>query len=133
MSNPIQIRIPEPCHENWHNMTPTEQGRFCGSCQKTVVDFTLMTDNELLNYFSKTSQHTCGRFSGDQLNKDLKPTVIKKRYTWAYVWNLILATMLFTEANAQVKPVKQKKLEVYRPEKAPEMMGGIGIVVAPPV
>ncbi|OQP52037.1 hypothetical protein A4H97_25830 [Niastella yeongjuensis] len=132
MSKSIQIRISEPCHENWQNMTPNEQGRFCGSCQKTVVDFTLMTDKELLDYFSKASQHTCGRFSNDQLNKELQPTVIKKRFTWAYVWNIMLATLLVTEANAQVKPVKKKKQEVLIPERAPEMMGGIGVVVVPP-
>ena len=126
MSKAIQIRIPEPCHENWHNMTSVEQGRFCGSCQKTVVDFTLMTDAALLDYFSKASSHTCGRFSNDQLNKDLKPTVIKKRYTWAYVWNIVLATFLITKADAQV--VKKKTPEVQLPETAPTTQVEMGTV-----
>jgi hypothetical protein len=121
MSKAIQIRIPEPCHETWQTMTPTEQGRFCGSCQKTVVDFTLMTDKEILDYFSRTSQHTCGRFSNDQLNKELKPVEIKKRFSWAYVWNIILATFLITEANAQVTPVKKKKTEVQLPDVSTKM------------
>ena len=121
MSKAIQIRIPEPCQENWHQMTPGEQGRFCGSCQKTVVDFSRMTDNELLDYFSKASEHTCGRFSNDQLNKDLKPAAIKRRFTWAYVWNIMLATFLITEANAQVTPVKKKKTEVLLPDVSPKM------------
>jgi hypothetical protein len=121
MSKAIQIRIPEPCQENWQNMTPAEQGRFCGSCQKTVVDFTLMSDKELLDYLSKASQHTCGRFSNDQLNKDLKPAAIKKRFSWAYVWNIVLATFLITEANAQVTPVKKKKTEVVFPDVSPKM------------
>ncbi|MBO9205021.1 MULTISPECIES: carboxypeptidase-like regulatory domain-containing protein [Niastella] len=123
MSKAIQIRIPEPCQENWQNMTPQEQGRFCGSCQKTVVDFTLMTDKEILAYFSKAAEHTCGRFSSDQLNKDLKPTVIKKRLSWAYAWNIILTTFLITEANAQVKPVKKKSPVVQLPEQLPITMG----------
>jgi hypothetical protein len=107
-------------------MTPAEQGRFCGSCQKTVVDFTLMTDNELLDYFSKAPAHTCGRFFNDQLNRDLEPTVIKKRYTWAYVWNIVLATFLVTKADAQV--VKKKTPEVQLPEKAPITQGEMGTV-----
>lgn len=126
MSKAIQIRIPEPCRENWHNMTSTEQGRFCGSCQKTVVDFTLMTDTALLDYFAKASSHTCGRFYNDQLNKDLKPTTIKKRHTWAYVWNIVLATFLITKADAQV--VKKKTPEVQLPETAPTTQGEMGMV-----
>jgi len=38
----LQLSIPEPCHENWHQMTPTEQGRFCNACSKEVVDFSMM-------------------------------------------------------------------------------------------
>jgi len=102
-------------------MTPSEQGRFCGSCQKTVVDFTLMTDKELLDYFSKAAQHTCGRFLNDQLNKELQPTKIKKRFSWAYVWNIMLATFLITEANAQVTPVKKKKTEMVLPDVSTKM------------
>ena len=128
MSKTIQIRISEPCQENWHNMTPTEQGRFCGLCQKTVVDFTSMTDKELLDYFSKAAPHTCGRFSNDQLNKDLKPTAIKKRFSWAYVWNIMLATFLITKADAQV--VKKKSVEVQLPEHAPKRLGEAGVLVS---
>ena len=36
------IEIPKPCHESWAEMTPTEQGQFCSSCQKCVTDFTSM-------------------------------------------------------------------------------------------
>ncbi|OQP49163.1 hypothetical protein A4D02_29660 [Niastella koreensis] len=107
-------------------MTPQEQGRFCGSCQKIVVDFTLMTDAALLDYFAKASSHTCGRFFNDQLNRDLKPTAIKKRYAWAYVWNIVLATFLVTKTDAQV--VKKKTPEVLLPDKAPITQGEIGTV-----
>ena len=121
MSKAVQLRIAEPCHQNWHTMTPKEQGRFCGSCQKTVVDFTLMTDKEILDTISNAGQQLCGRFSTDQLNKELKPTEIKKRFSWAYIWNVILATLLITEANAQVKTVKKNKPEIQLPECSPKM------------
>ena len=67
--NTMKIYIPEPCHENWSAMTPNEQGRFCGSCQKTVVDFTNFTTQDIQNYFAKHyGQKVCGRFNNEQLS-----------------------------------------------------------------
>lgn len=113
MPKSIQLNIAEPCHENWHNMTQQQQGRFCGSCQKTVVDFTMMSDQEVLNYFLKADHNVCGRFADDQLNKELKVTEKKKRFSWVYVWNILVATFLVAKADAQdaspKKPVEQVK------------------------
>jgi len=64
----MRISIENPCHEDWQTMTPETQGRFCGACEKTVVDFTKMSDAEILQYFSKPSvEKTCGRFRVEQL------------------------------------------------------------------
>jgi hypothetical protein len=139
MAEAIQIHIPEPCHESWQNMTPKEQGRFCGSCQKIVVDFSAMTDKELLDYISNASQNLCGRFAPDQLNKDIKATENKKRFSWAYVWNVLLATFLFTESYAQGQPMLKnkpvtknkpviKKLPLVLPEDLLPRMGTIAVV-----
>jgi hypothetical protein len=131
MPTPLKLHIPEPCHENWQNMTQQEQGRFCGSCQKTVVDFSVMTDKEILDYFSKTSQHVCGRFTNDQLNKELQVTDKKKRFSLVYIWNIILATLLITEANAQVKPKPKKPVKVTVQER--RTMGIIAYIPDEPV
>lgn len=90
----IHVTIPEPCHENWHQMTPNEQGRFCMSCQKTVVDFSGMSDQEVLNHISRASAHICGRFTGDQLNKTYQQPTPPKRITFKYAWNMMVATFL---------------------------------------
>ncbi len=66
----MKIYIPEPCHENWSAMTPNEQGRFCGSCQKTVVDFTNFSTEDIQNYFTKHyGQKVCGRFKNEQIQQ----------------------------------------------------------------
>lgn len=130
MPKSLQLQIPEPCHENWNSMTPKEQGRYCGSCCKTVVDFSMMTDKEIVDYISKASHHICGRFSNDQLNKDISITEKKKRFSFAYLWNVLLATFLITEANAQSKPVKKKKTIVHEvPTQV--LMGKFDIVEEP--
>jgi len=67
----MKISIPTPCHEKWEEMTPNERGRFCASCQKTVVDFTGWTDNQLVEFFLNNQNNICGRFTAFQLNHNL--------------------------------------------------------------
>jgi len=66
------ITIPKPCFENWENMSPTNQGKHCFSCEKEVIDFTGFSEQELLQYFSKPKDNErkiCGRFNESQIQK----------------------------------------------------------------
>lgn len=67
MNTKHKIIIPKPCHEDWNKMTPNDNGRFCGSCSKNVVDFTNMLPDEIQVYFQKNS-NVCGRFKNSQLD-----------------------------------------------------------------
>jgi len=91
----LQLTIPEPCHENWQNMTPTDQGRFCNACAKEVVDFSMMTDTEVLNYFTAvTHEKVCGRVLPSQLERTIiKPKDPKKKLFW--YWNYIVMFFMF--------------------------------------
>ncbi|MBN4072576.1 hypothetical protein JYT74_00920 [Crocinitomix catalasitica] len=42
-----KVSIPDPCHEDWDKMTPTEKGTFCGKCQIDVIDFTTKSSHEV--------------------------------------------------------------------------------------
>jgi hypothetical protein len=121
MSKALYIQVPKPCHENWHNMTPKEQGRYCDSCEKIVIDFTKMSDNELLNYFTKAAgQPVCGHFANDQLNRKIGPATTNNRFSPAYVWNLLLATALFFEScsdgNIQVRALEAPTVQKAKEE-----------------
>lgn len=70
MKKQLHIRIPEPCHEDWQKMTPTQKGRHCASCEKEVTDFTKMSDLELGRILKKGSVG-CGRFKDTQLNRGI--------------------------------------------------------------
>lgn len=101
MSASIKLRVAEPCSQDWHKMEPAEQGRFCLSCQKQVVDFTLMSDKEMVDYFSQRAPGICGRFMPDQLERSLALQP-KKNISFAYFWNVIVAALLTGgAANAQ--------------------------------
>ncbi|RMA64858.1 carboxypeptidase-like regulatory domain-containing protein [Ulvibacter antarcticus] len=71
MKKAITIRIPEPCHENWTEMSPTEKGKFCGVCTKEVIDFTAKTDEDLVKTLSGKT-NVCGRFKKNQLDREVK-------------------------------------------------------------
>jgi len=64
----MTILINKPCHEKWAQMTPNQQGAFCGKCLKTVVDFSAKSVSEIKDFFStKPDQNVCGRFDAEQL------------------------------------------------------------------
>jgi hypothetical protein len=66
--NDFQVKIPKPCPERWNAMTPDKNGRHCHSCNKVVIDFTVMTTDEIQNYFRQFSgTGTCGRFTYEQV------------------------------------------------------------------
>ncbi len=97
----FELSIPKPCHENWDAMTPEDKGRFCGACQKTVIDFIDMSDRQIAEFFKKPSGNVCGRFGGEQLNRIIE--VPRKRIPWIkYFFTIALPAFLFSiKAGAQ--------------------------------
>lgn len=66
------IDIPKPCHENWDTMTPDDKGRFCAQCSKTVIDFTRMSDHQIVQLLENSSSKICGHVTTDQLNRQIR-------------------------------------------------------------
>ncbi len=77
MPKNIHIRIAEPCHQNWNEMTPTQQGAFCHSCKKNVIDFTRKTENEIYDLVTQPTAQLCGRFTQFQLQQPVRKTEVK--------------------------------------------------------
>ena len=48
-----KLKIEKPCHEDWNKMAPNQLGRHCQLCEKTVVDFTKMSSEEIKEYLLK--------------------------------------------------------------------------------
>lgn len=114
------LSIPKPCHEQWQQMTTVRNGRYCGHCCKTVVDFTVMSNQDVINYLAKNG-NVCGRLNTSQLssiNNELLNTPIQNWKTWLTALSLLLLTPIAkVEAKIQNKieqgprPLKDKVLQ----------------------
>jgi hypothetical protein len=67
----IELSIPQPCTQNWDGMSVNETGRFCDSCNKSVIDFTNYSDQQLIEFFKGPKENVCGKLRHDQLGKSL--------------------------------------------------------------
>ncbi len=67
----MEVKIPNECIEDWNNMIPDENGRFCKNCNKTVIDFTGFNDKQLYEFFRQTKGNVCGNFIPEQINRSL--------------------------------------------------------------
>ena len=80
-----KISIPKPCSENWNSMSPNKNGRFCNTCDKTVIDFTKMEKSEILKYFSENSnnERICGHFKINQIEtrESIKYDNLRNRFS----------------------------------------------------
>ena len=67
----VKFTIPNPCHEDWNKMSPNDKGRFCDACNKTVIDFSGMNQEEVINYFlqlkKESNQSICGHIKKSHL------------------------------------------------------------------
>jgi hypothetical protein len=112
------LHIPEPCHEDWNKMSQQEQGRYCQSCCKTVVDFELMTDQQILNYFANAKGNTCGRFATDQLNRPLIEAAAPKPAGWKWLMASVTSLLfMVNKGKAQGKVMMGKPAPPVQEQK----------------
>ncbi|WP_375558888.1 carboxypeptidase-like regulatory domain-containing protein [Bernardetia sp. OM2101] len=98
----MKVNLPEPCHEDWNKMDSQERGRYCGSCQKLVIDFSVMSDTEIINYFKEyKGQNTCGHFKKTQIDRKLKKQETPRRKF--FLKELAAACFAFFVASTEAK------------------------------
>lgn len=103
-------------------MTPQQQGRFCDSCQKCVVDFTGFTDAQLYQFIAEhKGQKVCGRFRSTQLNRQINipPQPHSQLYKWIIAAGLALVFVAAPEGRvfAQAPLVAQELTNTHTQEQ----------------
>ncbi len=116
MKKQFILTIPKACSEHWENFTPTANGGFCASCSKVVVDFSTMNDDQIIHYFSKRRDQTCGRFRSDQLKDySLKaPLTINPGWKLLKAGFLCLFIVLVSKPGMAITSNNRMKSEVVR-------------------
>ncbi|AGC76901.1 TonB-like protein [Nonlabens dokdonensis] len=137
MKEYYSFKIPEPCNEDWNQMTPSAKGRFCSSCEKTVIDFTKMSSFEISNYLKENMHNgVCGRIYKSQLDRVvvqipakmlLEPRLAHRFFALALL--IVMGTTLFSCVNDSGNKQKIDAVEVIELEDADSLMLG---VVPPP-
>jgi len=128
MNNKYKITIPEPCHEDWDKMQPKDNGRFCLSCSKTVVDFTTMLPDEVQHYFIQNQNtNICGRFKKSQLDAITIQIPSRILYTQTHYHKMFLlalfiamGTTLFSCADKDGNKKKIDKVEIIQNDPTTE-------------
>lgn len=99
------LSIPEPCSEAWEQMTPCGSGKFCDSCQKTVIDFTDYSEAQIAAFLAdKRGESVCGRFYAAQIEEAVFSYVApaKKSYrTLAMAASVAALTVMSFTADGQ--------------------------------
>ncbi|MBC3759631.1 carboxypeptidase-like regulatory domain-containing protein [Hyunsoonleella sp. SJ7] len=72
MKTHFSISINSPCSERFNQFEKTVHGGFCNSCQKEIIDFRHMSDEQILDYLELKQGNTCGHFKSSQINRAMK-------------------------------------------------------------
>lgn len=105
------LQVKESCSAEWNNMSLQEQGRFCSQCEKIVVDFSQMNDQEIVDQIKKAGKGLCGRFYEDQLMRELDATLsFSKNPIWRGRWTGIAAGLMLVGSMSLQATQAQNKL-----------------------
>lgn len=120
----FKIDIPSPCHEDWNTMTPEAKGRFCGSCEQIVIDFTGMTPREIATALN-SQKNICGRVTASQLEQSyLLPN---KEYSFFPLKAIAAGFLLMLSPLAAYTQVTTTSVELVEPK----IMGEVSMVDNP--
>ncbi|WP_324673655.1 carboxypeptidase-like regulatory domain-containing protein [Hymenobacter sp. GOD-10R] len=105
--------IPSPCSHPWDAMTPTGIGRHCAVCATEVVDFSRMSETEILAFLAQPrSKPVCGNAHAAQLQPPTASSSLISRWSRWVAAGLALFGLHPTTTQAAVPPVPLASLEI---------------------
>lgn len=113
----LNLSIKKPCSENFSSFSKTNDGGFCQSCKKNVIDFTNMSDQEILSYVNNSKNETCGLFLESQLKtykipENKKTSKMTSIFASHFFGLSLLSLLSFNSAFSQDKKVVNEIVKI---------------------
>src|SRR5688572_4455488 len=90
--NKYQISIPKPCTEDWDKMTKTAQGKHCASCNKVVIDFSTMNNQQIIEILlAQKGKKICGNFYNTQIKNPIQYIAPVRHMKWPAIAAMLVA------------------------------------------
>ena len=103
MRKRARISIPQPCSEKWKDMKLHSYGRFCQKCEKTIIDYSTLSDGAIRKKMDSPEGLSCGRFHVSQLGRDLKVENQSENWMKRFALASSLISILSASARSPVK------------------------------
>lgn len=112
MRSTLHLTVPNPCQEKWDSFQSTQKGGFCSSCQKEVIDFSKLDDEQVKAFFKTRPAHVCGRFKKVQLKSYVYAEPSPKPFS--KITFMLMGIVLFfysrpVVAQKSVQPMEQRE------------------------
>ena len=92
------LSIENPCEKIlWKSMEKSDSGKFCDLCSKNVVDFSVLSDSEIIKIIENPSRDICAKMSASQSNRLVINPFERKRF---HLSKTITALLLVGSANS---------------------------------
>ena len=91
------LKIDKACQEVWDSMLTDNDGRFCELCEKSVIDFTGLSQKETFKILKKSKGGICGRITHSQIKTPFlditEPTKYRLPHSKAVASIMLLASL----------------------------------------
>jgi hypothetical protein len=91
-------------------MHRTDNERFCSSCSKTVLDFTKLTDYQIVDILNGSKEKICARLSEQQLEREIRISSPRK-YNFL-IPKFLSGLILFSSVENINANIKKEKIEI---------------------
>lgn len=123
MKRSLTLSIPNPCREKWNTFTHSEKGGHCNRCDKHVIDFTKLNDEQIIRFFQSSAPHACGRFLPGQLKRYTGHLSGQNKTGFKFMKAGVLLALLSLVEGAEAQENKAGyKIENIEPEDAPSVV-----------
>lgn len=114
------MQKPPPCYQNWDVMAKVSGGRLCTQCNKTIVDFSKKTWEDILEIQKASQFTTCGKYSEQQIRHwGHQPPVIDLVWFRKFSFTGLLVLLGLKSVDAQVtREYNKEYLESVEKDKS---------------